>query len=102
MTINVRKPVEARADAFVANASHSRPAGHSPEEPTKTIVKIRFDAALLSRIDAFAGGLGSAARLGCISLPTPCWNARSSKGLGEGCKTGQNYINEWCAVADRT
>jgi len=26
MTINVRKPVEAKAEAFIANASHSRPA----------------------------------------------------------------------------
>jgi hypothetical protein len=64
MTINVRKPVEARAEAFIANASHSRPtgqagqAGQSPEEPTKTVVNIRFDAALLGRIDADARRLG--------------------------------------------
>jgi len=56
MTINVRKPVEARAEAFIANASHSRPA--SPEEPTKTVVNIRFDTALLGRVDADARRLG--------------------------------------------
>jgi hypothetical protein len=56
MTINVRKPVEARAEAFIANAS--RPAGHSPEEPSKTVVNIRFDAALLGRIDADVRRLG--------------------------------------------
>jgi hypothetical protein len=59
MTINVRKPVEARAEAFIANASHSRSAGHSPEEPSsKTVVNIRFDAALLGRVDADARRLG--------------------------------------------
>jgi hypothetical protein len=31
MTINVRKPVEARAEAFIANASHSRPADPVPK-----------------------------------------------------------------------
>jgi hypothetical protein len=58
MTINVRKPVEARAEAFIANASHTRPAGHSPEATSKTVVNIRFDAALLGRIDADARRLG--------------------------------------------
>ena len=53
MTINVRKPVEARAEAFIANASHNRPA-----EETKTVVNIRFDTALLGRIDADARRLG--------------------------------------------
>lgn len=56
MTINVRKPVEARAEAFIANASHSQPA--APEESTKTVVNIRFDAALLGRIDTDARRLG--------------------------------------------
>jgi hypothetical protein len=54
MTISMRKPVEARAEAFIANAS--RPV--SPEEGGKTVVNIRFDAALLSRIDADARRLG--------------------------------------------
>jgi hypothetical protein len=53
MAINMRKPVEARAEAFIASASHSRPA-----EETKTVVNIRFDAALLGRIDADARRLG--------------------------------------------
>ena len=59
MTISMRKPVEARAEAFIANASHSRPAGHSPEETGgKTVVNIRFDSALLGRVDADARRLG--------------------------------------------
>jgi len=58
MTINVRKPVEARAEAFIANASRSRPADHSPKQPSKTVVNIRFDAALLGRVDADARRLG--------------------------------------------
>lgn len=60
MTINVRKPVEARAEAFIANASHSRPADPKqvPEETSKTVVNIRFDAALLGRVDADARRLG--------------------------------------------
>ena len=56
MTINVRKPVEARAEAFIANASHSRPAYN--EETSKAVVNIRFDAALLAEIDVDARRLG--------------------------------------------
>jgi hypothetical protein len=58
MTISMRKPVEARAEAFIANASHNRPAGHNAEEPAKTVVNIRFDSALLGRVDADARRLG--------------------------------------------
>jgi hypothetical protein len=58
MAINMRKPVEAKAEAFIANASHSQPAGHSPEEASKAVVNIRFDAALLGRVDAAARRLG--------------------------------------------
>jgi Ribbon-helix-helix protein, copG family len=54
MTINLRKPVEARAEAFISNASHSRPA----EEPSKTVVNIRVDSSLLGRVDADARRLG--------------------------------------------
>ena len=51
--INVRKPGEERAEAFIANANHSR-----PEETSKVVVNIRFDDALLARIDADALRLG--------------------------------------------
>ena len=68
MTINVRKPVEARAEAFISNASRAT----RPEEPGKIVVNIRSDTALRGRIDANARGLGSIARLGCISPPTTC------------------------------
>jgi hypothetical protein len=56
MAINMRKPVEARAEAFIANASHSRPP--RLEETSKAVVNIRFDAALLGRVDADARRLG--------------------------------------------
>ena len=55
MTISMRKPSEARAEAFIAQASHSRP---GPEEGAKTVVNLQFDAALLVRIDADARRLG--------------------------------------------
>ena len=58
MTISMRKPVEAKAEAFIANASHNGPVAHSGEEPTKTVVNIRFDSALLGRVDADARRLG--------------------------------------------
>ena len=51
MTINLRKPVEARAEAFIAHASQ-------PEEGGKTVVNIRVDTALLGHIDADARRLG--------------------------------------------
>jgi hypothetical protein len=38
--------------------NHSQPAGHSPEETSKTVVNIRVDSALLGRIDADARRLG--------------------------------------------
>ena len=59
MTISMRKPVEARAEAFIASANHSSsvtPA--NPEEATKTVVNIRVDSALLGRIDTDARRLG--------------------------------------------
>jgi hypothetical protein len=58
MTINVRKPVEARADTFIANANHNQPAVPISKEASKAVVNIRFDAALLGRIDADARRLG--------------------------------------------
>ena len=54
MTINVRKPVEARAEAFISNASRAT----RPEEPGKIVVNIRSDTALRGRIDANARWLG--------------------------------------------
>jgi len=51
----MHKPSEAKAEAFIANANHGRPAGHSPpEEASKSVINMRIDAALLARIDADA------------------------------------------------
>lgn len=58
MTINVRKPVEAKAEAFIANANRSRPTVPIAEEASKAVVNVRFDTALLGRVDADARRLG--------------------------------------------
>jgi hypothetical protein len=64
----MRKPADAKADAkadaFINGGGQARPAGHDrPEpvadEPSKTVVNIRFDSALLGRIDASARRLGT-------------------------------------------
>jgi hypothetical protein len=58
-------------------ASHTRPAGHSPEETSKTVVNIRFDSALLGRVDADARRLGINRTAWLHSPPTACSNAGS-------------------------
>jgi hypothetical protein len=60
MAIFMRKSADAKAEAFITNAGQAQSPDRPErvEEPSKTVVNVRIDTALLDRIDTDARRLG--------------------------------------------